>query len=210
MINVLLADDHKILRDGLKRIIEDTEKIEVTDEANNGDEVLQKIIINSFDVIVMDISMPNKNGLETLKEMRSQNINIPVLIISMYPESQYAFRLIKAGANGYLTKESASDELIDAIESVAKGRFHISDELAYEMATFIGTKQKSITHENLTDREYQVMLLIGEGDRVNDIAIQLDLSPKTISTYRSRILQKMKMEKTSDIIRYVILNNLNS
>ncbi len=208
MIKILIADDHLILRAGLKAIISEIEDIQVLDEASTGKEVLEKISSNIFDVILLDISMPDGNGLETIRQMRGDGIKTPVLILSMHSEDQYALRTIKAGGNGYITKESAPEELIGAIRAVAVGRRYISEDLATQMALALDENEKVAPHERLASREYEVMLLIAKGDSTKDIAKYLGLSPKTISTYRSRIFEKMQMSKNAELIRYALINHL--
>lgn len=208
MINVLIADDHAILRQGLKSILSETQDIHVCAEASSGAEVLEKVDVSCCDVIVLDISMPDINGFEVLQILRKQGKTIPILILSMYEEDQYALRMIKAGANGYLTKESAPEKLIEAIRIIAKGRKYISHTLADKMAFALDENSEKTPHEKLAKREYEVMLLISKGHKTNEIAQLLGLSPKTISTYKNRILEKMQMKNTAELTRYATLNNL--
>jgi DNA-binding NarL/FixJ family response regulator len=208
MINVLIADDHAILRQGLKSILSETQDIHIYAEASSGAEVLEKVDVSCCDVIVLDISMPDKNGFEVLQILRKKGITIPILILSMHEEEQYALRMIKAGANGYLTKESAPEKLIEAIRIVAKGRKYISHTLADKMAFALDENSEKNPHEKLAKREYEVMLMISKGQKTNEIAQQLGLSPKTISTYKNRILEKMQMKNTAELTRYAALNKL--
>lgn len=208
MINVLIADDHAILRQGLKSILSETQDIHVCAEASSGAEVLEKVDVSCCDVIVLDISMPDINGFEVLQILRKQGNTTPILILSMYEEDQYALRMIKAGANGYLTKESAPEKLIEAIRIIAKGRKYISHTLADKMAFALDENSEKTPHEKLAKREYEVMLLISKGHKTNEIAQLLGLSPKTISTYKNRILEKMQMKNTAELTRYATLNNL--
>jgi DNA-binding NarL/FixJ family response regulator len=186
MITLLGADDHAIVRKGIEQIIAETADIAVADEARNGQEILEKIRKNDYDLVLLDISLPGRDGLEILKELKSQRPKLNVLMLSMYPEEQYAVRALRSGASGYLTKESAPDELIAAINR------------------FDGP-----LHEQLSDREYRIMCMIASGKTQTEIADELSLSVKTISTYRARMLRKMQMTNNADIIRYAIENNLS-
>jgi len=208
MIKILIADDHTIVREGLKQIISDISGIEVTDEATNGNEVLRKIRAGVFDVVLLDISMPGKSGLETLKEIRLENNTLPVLILTMHPEEQYAVRVLKAGASGYLTKESAPDELITAIRKVTNGGKYISSSLAEKLAYHLEVDTDKPLHEKLSDREYQVLCNIASGNTISEIADEMSLSVKTISTYRARILEKMDMKSNAELTYYAIKNQL--
>lgn len=208
MIKVLIADDHTIVREGLKQIFEGISDIVVTGEAGSGPEVLEQIRKFSYDVILLDISMPGRGGLDILKQIKSEQPRLAVLILSMHPEEQYAVRVLKAGASGYLTKESASDELIAAIRKVSQGRKYISASLAEKLAFALETHEKERPHERLSDREYQVLVMIASGKTVKEIANELSLSVKTISTYRYRILDKMQLKNNAELIRYAIINRL--
>ena len=208
MIRVLIADDHAILREGLKTIISETEDISVYAEAVNGKEVLEKANPSLCDVIVLDISMPGGNGINALKTLRKEGIVIPVLILSMHEEDQYALRIIKAGADGYLNKQSAPEKLIEAIRIVANGRKYISEALAEKMALALDENIEKLPHERLAKRELEVMLMISRGKKTNEIAQKLSLSPKTVSTYKRRILEKMQMHNAIELTRYALENNL--
>jgi|TARA_B100000315_G_scaffold47101_1_gene41895 DNA-binding NarL/FixJ family response regulator len=208
MINVLLVDDHAIVRDGLKRIIDDSFGMKVLDEARNGIEALEKLHNNRFDLVLLDISLPGRNGLEILKEIKSFYPKLPVLILTMYSEEQYATRLLKAGASGFLTKESASDQLVNAIEIISKGRKFITPKAAELLADEFNTDPNKEPHQLLSDREYQVLCMISSGLTVKEISQELALSDKTISTYRSRILQKMKRKNNAELTHYSISNGL--
>ncbi len=208
MIKILIADDHVIVRQGLKQIVADTHDIVVAGEASNGREVLDKVLKNDYDVVLLDITMPGKSGLDVLKELKNYKIAIPVLILSIHPEEQYAVRTLKAGAAGYLTKESASDELVAAIRKVALGGKYVSSFLAEKLAFDLETETEKPPHQALSDREYQVMCMIALGKTVKEIAEELLLSAKTVSTYRSRILLKMQMKNNAELIRYTIENQL--
>lgn len=208
MLKILVADDHPVVRMGLKQILSETKDMTVADEAQTGQEILKKVAKNDYDVILLDISMPGKNGLDILRELKNKKPKIPVLILSIYPEDQYAVRVLKLGAAGYLTKESAPEELINAIRKVAQGRKYISATLAEKLAADLEFDSEKPPHENLSDREYQVLCLLASGKRLKDIADQLDLSIKTISTYRTRILDKMNMNNNAEMIRYALQNKL--
>ena len=208
MIKILIADDHAIVRKGLKQIIAETTDMLVADEACDGQEVLSKLRKDSFDMLLLDISMPGRTGLDILRELKAENPKLPVLVLSMYPEEQYAVRVLKAGASGYLTKESAPDELIAAIRKVSTGKRYVTPSLAEKLAFNLQADSDKPLHENLSDREYQVMCMIASGRTVGEIAEKLSLSAKTISTYRARILEKMKMKNNAEITHYAIQNRL--
>ena len=208
MIKILIADDHPIVRQGFKQVLSETADLVVADEAGNGQEVLALVARKDYDVILLDISMPGKNGLEVLKELRMTNTKIPVLILSIYPEEQYAIRALKAGASGYLTKASAPEELISAIRKVSRGGKYISSSLAEKIAYELDGDAEKAPHDTLSDREYQILLMIASGKTVSDIADEMCLSVKTVSTYRSRILEKMKMKNNAELTTYAIRNKL--
>jgi DNA-binding NarL/FixJ family response regulator len=208
MIRILIVDDHTIVREGLKQIISDISGMEVTDEATNGNEALSKIRKGGFEVALLDISMPGKSGLETLKDIRMEDQALPVLILTMHPEEQYAVRVLKAGASGYLTKESAPEELITAIRKVTNGGKYISASLAEKLAFRLEIDTEKPLHETLSDREYQVLCKISSGNTISEIAEEMSLSVKTISTYRSRILEKMVMKSNAELTYYAIKNQL--
>lgn len=203
-LKILIADDHSVVRQGLKNIIsEEFSKAEV-DEAVTGTEALEKSKGINYDVIVLDISMPGQNGLEILKQLRADDIKTPVLILSMHAEDQYAIRMLKAGASGYLTKDSASEELIEAIKRVLMGRKYITETLAEQLATDMDKPNDKPLHQRITDREYQVLSLIASGKTVSEIAAELFLSVPTISTYRARILDKMGLKNNAELTHYAI------
>lgn len=208
MIKILVADDHTIVREGLKQIVGDVGDMTVADEAANGQEALQKIREGDYDVVLLDISMPGRSGLEVLKDIRAERPKLPVLILSMHSEEQYAVRALRAGASGYLTKASAPDELIGAIRKVSRGRKYVTASLAEKLALELDADVQKPPHEMLSDREYQVMLMLASGKTVKEIADELCLSVKTISTYRSRILEKMNMKKNAELTLYAIQNSL--
>lgn len=208
MIRILIADDHPIVREGLKQIVAETPGMAVTDEASNAQEVLDKVWRNDYDVVVLDITMPGRGGLDILKQLRGEKPGLPVLILSIHPEEQYAVRALKAGAAGYLTKGSAPDELTAAIRKVSAGKKYISSSLAEKLALHLENDTDKPIHEKLSDREYQILCMIASGETIKEIAQGLFLSEKTISTYRSRILEKMSMKSNAELTRYAIKNRL--
>jgi len=208
MKKVLVADDHAVVREGIRRIIAETSDMVVAGEAADGWEVLEKARGGDYDVVVLDISMPGKGGIEILKELKRERPGVPVLILSMHPEEQYALRAIRAGASGYVTKESAPDELVAAIRKVLRGSKYITSALAERLVLDIEVGSEESLHQKLSDRELQVLCLLAEGKTVNKIGRELYLSAKTISTYRSRILQKMGMKRNAELIRYAIKHGL--
>jgi len=208
MIKILIADDHPVVRKGLREIIEETSDMEVADEASNGQEVLAKVFKKDFDVVLLDISMPGRSGLDILKELKSQLPKLAVLVLSIHPEEQYAVQVLKAGASGYLTKKSAPEELVTALRKVSTGGKYVSPSLAEKLASALETGIEKPPHETLSAREYEVMRKIASGKTVTEIARELFLSPKTISTYRTRILEKMGIKNNAELIRYAIKNRL--
>jgi two-component system invasion response regulator UvrY len=208
MIKILIADDHTIFREGLKHILAEYPDLVVADEANNGQEVLDKIWKNNYDMVLLDITMPGMTGLEVLKQLKNDKPKLPVLILSMHPEEQYAVRVIRAGASGYLTKESAPDELITAIRKISQGRKYITSSLAERLASEFEADSEKPLHDILSDREYQVLRMIAAGKTVKHIAQELSLSIKTVSTYRTRIMEKMKMKTNAEVMHYVIKHQL--
>jgi two-component system invasion response regulator UvrY len=208
MIKVLIADDHAIVRKGLKQILEETPDLMVAGEADNGREILSMIRKEEFDVIVLDISLPGKSGLDILKDIKNEHPNLPVLVLSMHPEEQYAIRVLKAGAKAYLTKESAPDELITALRKVSRGGKYITSSLAERLAGNLEQNMSQPLHNMLSDREYTVMCLIASGKTISEIAEELCLSPKTISTYRTRLLKKMHMKTNAEVMHYAMEHSL--
>lgn len=209
-IKILIADDHAIVREGLKQILADTKDIVVAGDAENGNDAI-KLARNQgdSDVLLLDISMPDRSGIEVLKQIKKEAPKLAVLMLSMHREDQYAIRSLKAGAAGYLNKQSAPAELVDAIRQVAAGRKYISPALAQELANQVGDENREVPpHETLSDREYQTLIMIASGKTVSDIAAELTLSVKTISMYRSRLLQKMKMRHNAELTHYAIKNHL--
>jgi two-component system, NarL family, invasion response regulator UvrY len=208
MLKILIADDHAIVREGLKQILADMPDMVVAGEAASGNQVLEMIRKERWDLVLLDITMPGGNGLDTLKQLKKEKPDLPVLMLSMYPEEQYAIRSIKAGVSGYLTKESAPEELIAAIRKVAQGGKYISASLSEKLATYLETDADKPLHELLSDREYEVVLMIAAGKTVGQIAEELSLSVKTISTNRTRALRKMGMSNNSEITYYAMKHGL--
>lgn len=208
-MKIIIADDHALIRKGLKEILQQVEGLVLLDEAQNGSELLLKISQKDYDIIILDISMPGKSGLDVLKDIRRIKPDIPVLILSVYPEEQYAIRVLKSGASGYLTKDSAPDELVNAIKKIVNGGKYISSSLAEILATEVKSGGViNMLHENLSDREFQVMKMLAAGKTVKEISEELFLSPKTVSTYRTRIYEKMKFSSKSELTGYAIKNGL--
>ena len=208
MIRVLIADDHSVVRRGLIQILSNHAQFEVVGEAANGDEVLRMVEELSLDVLLLDITMPGKDGLDVLKELKRKHSQLPILVLSMHPEDQLAIRILRAGAAGYVTKESAPEELINALRKVCKGGKYVSAQLAEKLATFVEEDRGRPLHENLSDREYQVMSLLALGKTVTEIADELLLSVKTVSTYRTRVLEKMRLNTNAELARYALQNHL--
>ncbi|HKZ57082.1 MAG TPA: response regulator transcription factor [Thermodesulfovibrionales bacterium] len=208
MMKILIADDHAVVREGLKQILSESPDMVVAAEASTGPEVLEKIGKDDFDLVVLDIAMPGRGGLDILKEIKNKKPRLPVLILSMYPEEQYAVRVLKAGASGYMTKESAPHELVKAIQQISKGKKYVSPSLAEKLALDLEITTGRPPHESLSDREYQVMCMIASGKTLKEIAEKLSLSIKTISTYRSRILEKMNMKSNAELTHHAIKNRL--
>ena len=208
VLKILVADDHTIVREGLKQILGEVPDMIVAGEASDGSEALHKVRQDHYDLVLLDIAMPGIGGLDVLKQLKSEKPDLPVLMLSMYPEEQYAVRTLKAGASGYLTKESASDELIAAIRKVSSGGKYVTSSLAEKLASRLDTYSDKPVHERLSDREYQVVRMIASGKTVTEIAEELSLSVKTISTNRSRALIKMGMKTNAEITYYAIKHGL--
>jgi DNA-binding NarL/FixJ family response regulator len=207
-MKILIADDHTIFREGLKHILTEYPDMIVADEARNGREVLEKIWNNDYDMVLLDISMPGMTGLEALKQLKNDRPKLPVLVLSMHPEEQYAVRALRAGASGYLTKESAPEELMTAIRKISQGRKYITSSLAERLALEMEADSEKPLHDVLSDREYQVLRMIAEGKTVKHIAEELSLSIKTVSTYRARIMEKMKMTTNAELMHYAMKHHL--
>jgi two-component system invasion response regulator UvrY len=209
MIRVLVADDHTIVREGLKQILVRSDDLVVAGEAANGNDVLRMVREHEWDVLVTDMSMPGRNGLELIKLVKAARPKLPVLVLSMYGEEQFAVRAIRAGASGYLNKESASDQLVNAIRKIAGGGVYVSAAVSEALLRNVRDGERRLPHEQLSDRELQVLQLIVGGRSVNDIAARLNLSPKTVSTHKTRLLEKMNMSNQAELIRYAIAHGLS-
>jgi DNA-binding NarL/FixJ family response regulator len=206
-MNILIVDDHAIFREGLKRILSDEFKAATFGEAGNATEALERVWEKKWDLVLLDITMHGRTGVDVLKEIRNSASDLPVLILSGHPEEQYAVRVLRAGASGYLTKESASRELCNAVRKLLSGGKYISASLAEQLAEEIQSPQRDL-HDTLSNREYQVMLLIAAGKVPKEIGNELSLSAKTVSTYRSRIIEKLKVRNNAEIMRYVMERKL--
>lgn len=207
-MKVIIADDHAVVRKGLKQILLDMPGINNVEEVNDGNELIERIKKEDFNFVILDISMPGKNGLDVLKDIKTIKPQLPVLILSIHPEGQYAIRALKAGAAGYLTKDSAPEELITAIQKILTGRKYITQSLAEKLAYNFNADSDKLPHEYLSDREFEVFKLIASGKTITDIAGKLCLSVKTVSTYRARIYEKTNLKSRSEITLYAIKNGL--
>jgi DNA-binding NarL/FixJ family response regulator len=208
MLRVIITDDHPVVVKGLKEIISEGFNDAIIDTASKGYELLSKISNNDYDIILLDISLPDINGLEVLKEIKKRKRKLPVLVLSMYPEENYAARALKGGAQGYLTKGSASDELLQAVRKILSGKKYISPAFAEKMMLDFESDTEKPPHENLSDRELQVLCMIGKGKATKEIAVELHLSTNTVRTYRTRILEKIGVRGTNELIHYAIAHNL--
>ena len=208
MITVLIADDHAVVRQGLKQIIADQKDMVVGGEAKNGHEVIELLRQKEWDVVVLDITMPGRSGLDILKDIKSERPELPVLMLSMHPEDQYALRALRAGAAGYLTKESAPEELVVAIRRILRGKKYITESVADAMVDDIKGAVDKEPHDKLSDREFQVLTMIGSGKSLSDIAEELSLSVKTVSTYRTRLLEKMHLKNNAELVHYAVSRKL--
>jgi len=208
MIKILIADDHAIVREGLKQIVAEETDMKVTGEAANASELFELLTSDEWEIVVLDINMPGKSGLEALKEMKSRNIKVPVLILSMFSEDQYGLRAIKAGAAGYLKKVSAPTELVSAIRKIVAGGKYIGPTLAEKLAESVDVNNKNALHQNLSDREYQIMCLISFGKSAEEIAEELAISIHTVYSYRNRILEKMHLKSNVELTQYAIQHKL--
>ncbi len=208
MIEILIADDHAIVRRGLKQILAETKDIVAAGEATNGREALELVRQRNWDVLVLDITMPGRSGLDILKDIRQFRPELPILVLSMHAEEQFATRMLKAGADGYLNKESAPEELVKAIYKVHGGGKYVSPAQADRMIGAIAGQQSDRPHETLSDREFEILCLIASGKTVSQIAKELSLSVKTVSTYRTRIMEKMRMKTNAELTHYAIKSDL--
>ncbi|MFI5217871.1 MAG: response regulator [Bacteroidia bacterium] len=208
MIHILIADDHSVVRRGLKQILLDEFPDAAITSVNDGNKLLQKARTEKWNIIISDLSMPGRNGLEVVKQLKAEFPKLPVLILSMHPEDHYAIRALKAGASGYLTKDSASDELVNAVRKILSGRKYITSAVAEKLAESLGKDTSKVPHETLSDREFHVMKLLALGKKLSEISNSLSLSINTISTYRRRILEKMNMKTNAELTHYTIKNKL--
>jgi two-component system, NarL family, invasion response regulator UvrY len=207
-LKIMLVDDHAVVRQGLKQILVEAFNDGIFGEAQNAAEALSLVRQQPWDIMVLDLTLPGESGLDVLKQIRHEYPQLPVLILSMHPENQYAVRTIKAGAAGYLTKESAPEELVQAIRKIQSGGKYISDSVAEKLAIHVVADDDKPPHERLSDREYQIMCMIASGKEVKQIADELSLSVKTVSTYRTRLLEKMNMQTNAELTYYAISNQL--
>ena len=209
-IDVLIADDHAIIRDGLRKLVADTDDMVVTGEAMNGHEVLEKVRGRDWGLVVLDLSMPGRSGIELIKLIKAEKLKCPVLIFSMHPEEQYAVRALRAGASGYLSKEGDSDLILPAMRKVAAGGVYFSSKVAELLVAEATPQAESLPHKRLSDREFQIFERIVRGMSMTDIANELSLSIKTVSTHKSHIMTKMSMNTQVDLVRYAIAHHLMS
>lgn len=207
-MRILLADDHAVVRRGLRQILADEFKKSEFGEARNATEALELVWKEHWDIVVLDITMPGRSGLEVLREIKRSKPRLPVLVLSMHPENQFAVRVLKRGASGYMTKESAPDELVGAIRKIMAGGRYVSTSLAEKLATYLSSDNQKQPQEMLSDREFQVLRLIASGKMVGEIAKELSLSVKTISTYRARILEKMGLKNNAELMHYAMQHEL--
>jgi len=207
-LRVLIADDHALVRSGIRRLLQDTPEIEFVGEVESASQALQATRRETWDVVIMDISMPGQNTLDVLRIIKQEKPGLPILILSMFPENQYALRALKAGASGYVNKTSAPDHLISAIHKVVEGGAHVSPALAKEMAARLTGKPSDALDEFLSDREYAVLCAIAQGKRLSQIADEMNLSAKTVTTYRTRVLEKLGVDSNTQLLRYALENNL--
>lgn len=208
MIRILLADDHAIIRDGLRQIFADTDDLQVAGEAASGHEVLARVREADWDILLLDLSMPGKSGLELIKQIKAEKPRLPILVLSMHEPAQYAQRALRAGAAGYLNKDSDAPHLIEVVRKVARGGIFVSPEVAEQMARGIMPDAERLPHTLLSDREFQVFRLIAAGVAVTEIAHQLSLSVKTVSTHKTRIMQKMNLANHTELVRYALGHRL--
>jgi len=207
-MKILICDDHKIVREGLRQILRQLEEVTLIVEANDGNEALTFLMTDVFDIMLLDISLPDKNGMEVLQLVKSKYPSVNVLMLSMHPQEQYAVRALKLGASGYLTKDTASEELLLAINRISTGRKYISQSLAERMALQLEGHVAGQIHDFLSVREFEIMIKLANGKSLQNIGLELCISDKTVSTYRSRIMNKMDMNKNTELTKYCIENHL--
>ncbi|MCG8312141.1 MAG: response regulator transcription factor [Pseudomonadales bacterium] len=209
MIKVIMADDHPLVRAGLKHLLADCPDMEFAAEVDNGNDLIAELRNQSYDVVLLDMIMPGRSGIELIKQLKSEHAKLPIIVISTHKEDMFAVRALKAGAAGYICKDYAASNLVEAIRKVAHGGLYISATVAELMAQELHSPSKDLApHSLLSDREYQVFLLVAEGKGTNDIADQLNVSAKTISTHKARIKDKMKLSNDSDFVHYALKNGL--
>lgn len=208
MIRLLIVDDHTIVRHGLRQVVSESADIEVAAEAGSSAEAVRLLRENTYDMVLLDISLPDKNGIETLKQIKRDKPELPVIMLSMHGEDEFGVRALKAGASGYVHKQNAHDQLETAIRQVASGRRYISPDLAEELARSIGESSEKRPHELLSDREFDTLRMLASGKSLTEIAESLSISPKTVSVYRTRLLEKMKLKNNAEIAHYAIKNGL--
>lgn len=208
MIRLAIADDHPIVREGLRRIACEGAGIRVAGDASNAVELFRLLAVAAVDVVLLDVSMPGSTLIDTLKELREQHPSVKVLVLSVHPEDQWALRALRAGAQGYLTKDHSPEQLVQAVRRVARGGKYVSESLAEKLAGLVDGNRAHAPHERLSDREFEVLRALGSGMAVKDVAEQLRLSAKTVSTYRGRLLEKMGLKSKADLVRYAVEHEL--
>lgn len=208
MIRLLIVDDHAIVRHGLRQVVSEFADIEVAAEAGSSAEAVRLLRENTYDLVLLDISLPDKNGIETLKQIKRDKPALPVIMLSMHAEDEFGVRALKAGASGYVNKKSAHEQLVAAIRQVVSGRRYISPDLAEELARSVGDSSEKRPHELLSDREFDTLRMLASGKSLTEIAESLSISPKTVSVYRTRLLEKMKLKNNAEIAHYAVKNGL--
>ncbi|MEQ1881388.1 MAG: response regulator transcription factor [Burkholderiales bacterium] len=208
MVELLIIDDHTIVRHGLRQVVSDAADIKVSAEAGSSAEAIRLLRERSFDVVLLDISLPDKNGIETLKQIKRDKPLLPVIMLSMHAEDEFGVRAMKAGASGYVSKQNAHEQLVAAIRQVAAGRRYISPDLAEELARSIGESTDKLPHERLSDREFETLRMLAGGQSLGEVAEKLSISPKTVSVYRTRLLEKMKLKNNAELATYAVKNGL--
>lgn len=208
MIRLLIVDDHAIVRHGLRQVVSEAADIEVAAEAGSSQEAVRLLREHHFDMVLLDISLPDKNGIETLKLIKRDKPNLPVIMLTMHAEDEFGVRALKAGASGYVTKQSAHDQLLNAVRQVAAGRRYISQDLAEELVRSIGESSEKLPHELLSDREFDTLRMLASGKSLSEIAQMFSISPKTVSVYRTRLLEKMRLKNNAEIAHYAVKNGL--
>jgi DNA-binding NarL/FixJ family response regulator len=208
MIKIFIADDHALIREGLKKILREESDMSVVGEAQTATEALDRIVESDCDILVLDLGLPDRPGLEVLKEVKSIHPLLRVLILSMFPENRFALRVLKAGADGYLSKDSAAGELVKALRRIAGGSKYVSEQISQDLLEKVHGDARMMVHETLSDREFEILLMIGSGKAISEIATQLNLSVSTVNTHKAHILEKMSMHTNAELMRYAIENKL--